>query len=94
MSHKDLPQHEPTSWTWAPWVLGWQWIVGGVCFVVPAYFLAGREVAVWVGLGVLLASSLVSWLSLEASRALQLDRKADARTLDTSTGRQRSPTFH
>lgn len=93
MSYKDIPQREPTSWTWTPWVLAWQWIVGGVCFVAPSYFLAGREAALWVRLGVLLTSALVTWLSIEVSRALHRDREANERILDASTGRQRSPTF-
>lgn len=73
--------------TWVLWVLGWQWFAGTLLFVVPAYVVLGLSAAYWVTGGVLVCSTIVAWLSAEATRALEVPRRTE---LDSPPDSERS----
>lgn len=88
MFHESDSSSSASSATaWVLWVLGWQWFAGVLLFVVPAFIILGQNAAYWATGGVLLCSTIVAWLSAEATRALEVPCRTE---LDSPPDSERS----
>lgn len=63
----------------AAWVSGWSLLVGALLVVLPAYLLAGRQVALLSAAGVVGASLCLAWLGVEFAGALRAAAPAKER---------------